>query len=715
MDYDCLMGLNEKQRQAVTATEGYVRVIAGAGSGKTRALTRRYAYLVNELGISPSGILCATFTNKAAYEMKRRIRAMIGDQDTGFICTFHGFCVQVLREDIHTMNYPSGFLVLDSEDTDAFLRDVYQDAGINAKHYTFSMARDMLTARKEKMEHIPYVLSLDNSGLYEKYKESPDPKDRIFYGYLYQQKKCFGLDYDDLITFVYHILTHFPEKRTKWQERLEYIMVDEFQDVSAMQYGLADILSGYHRNLFIVGDPDQTIYTWRGASVDFILNFDETHPDTETIVMDTNYRSTQDILNASNSLIKKNQKRIDKDLKAVRSALAPVLYHHAKTASEEALWIAERVLALQGEGARLADVTVLYRSHFASRSLEEVFIQKQIPYVLYSGVEFYKRKEIKDAMSYLRMVAYGDDLSFLRVINEPRRNVGTKRLELLKEYAESHGCTLYSALQDSLEHPLIQKSGAGEFASMIDRYQKCYREMRTSDLLESLLNASGYEAMLRTSGENERLDNLAELKRAVLDFEHSSGEETGLEDYLQSAALFSNADKEEKPDSVKMMTIHTAKGLEFPNVFLMSFSEGIFPTKHVNTPDRLEEERRLAYVAYTRAMDRLFLSDSEGVNFDGSFRYPSRFLFDTDKDCVTYTAELPSHLVGEAASYIRMSENQIQSAARKTLCAGDRVRHKVFGEGEVLSVNEEERSYTIKFDSAKTSRSINMRIPLELV
>lgn len=713
--YDPLAGLNAQQCQAVTTTEGYVRVIAGAGSGKTRALTHRYAYLVNELGIATSGILCVTFTNKAAYEMKRRIRRMIGDQDTGLICTFHGFCVQVLREDIHTMHYPAGFLVLDDEDTDAILRDIYKDARIDSKRYTFAMAKEMIAGRKEKMEHIPYILNLENGQLYDKYLNSEKTEDRLFFGYLYQQKKCFGLDYDDLITFVYYILGHFPEKCDKWQRRLEYIMVDEFQDVSAMQYGLADILSGYHRNLFIVGDPDQTIYTWRGASVGYILEFDKKHEDTQTVVMDVNYRSTQSILNAANALIRKNEKRIDKELKAIRPEGERVLYHHAKTAEEEAKWIAGQIGALRDAGERLNQMTILYRSHYVSRSLEEVFVKEKIPYVLYSGVEFYKRKEIKDVLSYLRMVANGDDLSFLRVINEPRRNMGTKRMALLKEYAGSHGCTLYEALKENLEQPLIEKSGAGKFVEMIELYRSRKGDMKVTDLLASILDVSGYEAMLRTGGEGERLDNIAELKRAIFDFEHGAGEETTLEEYLQSVALFTNGDKEEWPDCVKMMTIHTAKGLEFPNVFLCGLSEGIFPTKHVDSLEGLEEERRLAYVAYTRAENRLYLSDSEGVNYDGSFRYPSRFLFDTGREHLEYTAELPSQLAGEAMSYIRMSESRMHRGDQQVFLVGDRVRHKVFGEGEILAVGEPKDCYTIQFDGARTSRSINMRIPLERV
>lgn len=263
MEFDILQGLNEKQCLAVTYTEGYVRVIAGAGSGKTKALTHRYAYLVQELGISTANILCVTFTNKAANEMKTRIRSMIGDSDTGLVATFHGFCVQLLREDIHTMQYPDNFMILDTEDADAILKNVYQEGNIDSRSYTYSMAKDMISFRKHREDYLSCFLEMDLEKLQQKYLNSQNTQERIFYGYLYEQRKVFGLDYDDLILFALYILKNFEEKRNKWQKKLEYIMVDEFQDVSAAQYDLADILSGYHGNLFIVGDPDQTIYSWR--------------------------------------------------------------------------------------------------------------------------------------------------------------------------------------------------------------------------------------------------------------------------------------------------------------------------------------------------------------------------------------------------------------------------------------------------------------------
>lgn len=569
---DILSNLNDEQLDAVTTTEGYVRVIAGAGSGKTKALTHRYAYLVNELGVSTTNILCATFTNKAANEMKKRIRGMIGDNDTGFVCTFHGFCVQMLREDIHAINYPRNFIVLDSEDTESILKTVYESCNIQSRTYTFNMAREDIRKRKTRRciedfyNHIPYLIYLDIEKLKEEYENAKDVKTKVYLGYLYEQRKCYGLDFDDLIAVALHILENNDDIRKKWQERMMYVMVDEFQDVSILNYQLADILSFYHKNLFIVGDPDQTIYSWRGARVEFILDFDKTHPNTKTILLNKNYRSSPEILDAANSLIKKNQQRIDKDLIAVKGKSVQAVFNHAKTTGAEAEWIVSQIKNLVADGNQYSDIAILYRAHFVSRSIEEVFMKEKIPYVLYSGIEFYKRKEIKDAISYLRMILYADDLSFLRIINEPKRNIGKKRISFLKEYAEAHHCSLYHALNENLENELISSTAAENFIAVIEKYNGIYHEMRVSDILEGILNDSGYESMLRQAGEQERLDNLSELKQSIFEFENTSGEENSLEEYLQNIALYTNSDKDEKRDFVKMMTIHTAKGLEFPYV-----------------------------------------------------------------------------------------------------------------------------------------------------
>lgn len=712
---DILEGLNAEQRSAVTATEGYLRVIAGAGSGKTRALAHRFAYLVNEVGILPANILSVTFTNKAANEMRQRIHLLTGDNDTGYVCTFHSFCVSVLQEDSHAVQYPKNFLVLDNSDIDAMLKIIYEERGLTLRHMTFSNARDMIEIRKtvENPDYYEDMIAMPLDGLRAKYLAADAPRDIIFYGYLYQQKKCFGLDYNDLIKYTLYIFENDAEIREKWQKRLEYIMVDEFQDIDALQYRLMGALCAHHKNLFIVGDPDQTIYTWRGANVRYLLDFDKNFPGTETILMMRNYRSTPEILAAANSLIAKNRSRIEKELIPTLPAGAPVVWHHAKTAEAEALWIAGRIKALSAEGVPLRDIAILYRAHHISRTLEEVFLKEEIPYTIFSGVQFFNRMEIKDALSYLRLVAYRDDLSFLRVANVPKRNIGERRMRFLQEYAEANGCTLYAALVQNLEHELLKKTQSHKLVDLVERFGARSPEMPVSELLSAILDESGYETMLRTEGAQDRLDNLAELKQAIYEFETTCGEEATLEGYLARVALLTNTDAAQDGERVRMMTVHTAKGLEFPHVFLAGMEEGVFPSKKTSTIEAMEEERRLAFVAFTRAQRSLSLSESEGRNFDGSFRYPSRFLFNVDEPLLVREGMEDTRLIRDAFRHIEASERLLAPASEQAqFQPGDRVRHAIMGDGVIVEVDLAASAYVVQFDILPTQRRISFRVKL---
>ena len=521
-DIEELQGLNASQLEAVTTTEGFVRVIAGAGSGKTRALSHRFAFLVNEIGILPGNILCVTFTNKSANEMRQRIHMLTGDNDTGYINTFHGFCVSVLQEDSHAVQYPKSFLVLDNADIDAMLGTIYEERGLTLRDMTYGQARDMIEIRKIFREPQYYLdmitMSLDT--LREKYLKARDPADIIFYGYLYQEKKCFGLDYNDLIKFSLYIFSQNPEIRLKWQSRLEYIMIDEFQDIDDLQYELMCVLCGYHKNLFIVGDPDQTIYTWRGANVKYLLDFENHFPGAKTVMMMDNYRSTPQILDAANSLISKNTIRIKKDLIPTQpDGFVPVC-HHAKTTAEEAQWIAGKIEDLHTQKEiPYRDITVLYRAHHVTRSVEEAFLKKEIPYTIYSGVQFFGRMEIKDALSYLRMIAYKDDLSFTRIVNRPRRNMGERRMAFLREMAEATKMSLYETLVRYIDNDIFKGTRAGQFIALIERFSSDYSGRPVSEVLSAVLDESGYETALRTEGSQERLDNLAELKQSVYIYE----------------------------------------------------------------------------------------------------------------------------------------------------------------------------------------------------
>ena len=709
--------LNAAQLEAVTTTEGYVRVIAGAGTGKTRTLTERFAYLVNELGILPGNILCVTFTNKAANEMRNRIKRLTGGNDTGYINTFHGFCVSVLREDGHEIQYPKSFLVLDNGDIDAMLQIIYEERGLTLRNMTFSQARDMIEMQKlvERPEYYRDMLSLSLEELYKKYWAATKPHDIIFYGYLYQEKKCFGVDYNDLLVFVLYIFARNPEIRLKWQQRLEYIMVDEFQDIDAIQYQLMEVLAAYHKNLFVVGDPDQTIYTWRGANVRYLLDFDERFQDTHTVMMLENYRSVPQVLDVANSLIAKNKERIPKDLVAVRKDHGPTVWRHAKSSAEEAQWITQGVQSLHKAGVPYRAIAVLYRAHYVSRSIEEAFLKARIPHTIYSGVPFFGRKEVKDALSYLRMIAYQDDLSFARVVNVPKRNMGKRRMTFLREEAENRGCSLYEALQLTIENEIFKGTKAKEFVALVEEFRHSYEGRPVSEVLSALLNESGYEKTLRTEGGQERLDNLAELKQSIYEFETTCGEEVTLEQYLYQIALLSNLDAfDDAQDKVRLMTIHSAKGLEFPHVFLCSMSEGILPSRKTMTFEAMEEERRLAFVALTRARDGLYLTEAEGTGHENMPRYPSRFLLEIDPATLEFSNPPTEVQMQQARSAYGFTDKWIADmSAVPEFSVGDRVVHSVFGEGEIQDIDSEKRAYVIQFDSLPTARALSFRVKLE--
>lgn len=711
-----LQGLNASQLEAVTSTEGFIRVIAGAGSGKTRALTRRFAYLVNEIGILPGNILCVTFTNKSANEMRQRIHNLTGDNDTGYISTFHSFCVSVLQEDSHALQYPKSFLVLDNSDIDSMLKIIYEERGLTLRNMTFSKARDMIEIRKliKEPEYYLDMLNMSLDKLRQKYLTATEPSDIIFYGYLYQEKKCFGLDYNDLIKFTLYIFEQNEAVKIKWQQRLEYIMIDEFQDIDELQYKLMSVLCGYHKNLFIVGDPDQTIYTWRGANVRYLLDFDKIFPSVKTIMMMQNYRSTPQIVSVVNDLIDKNKFRIKKNLMPTIADGRKVICHHADTPEREAMWIAEQIQALHGEGTSYREITVLYRAHYITRIVEEVFLREKIPYAIYSGVQFFNRMEIKDALAYLRLIAYKDDLAFLRVVNVPKRNLGERRIKFLQEYAVKHQCSLYISLETNLDNEIFKGTKAAQFVALIENFAANYAERQVSELLAAILNESGYEKMLRTEGSQERLDNLAELKQSVYEYETSCGEESTLEHYLSHVALFTNNDAADNSDKVKLMTVHSAKGLEFPYVFLCAMNEGVFPSKKTDTIQKMEEERRLAFVAMTRAQKGLYLSEAEGRNFDGSPRYPSRFLLDIEPALLDYTQKPQEGLIRETKDYLVINERYLADEENQlSLAVGQRVKHNIFGSGTVVDVDLIKAAHLVKFDNIDTPRSISFRAKLE--
>ncbi len=702
-----LDGLNAEQLDAVYATEGPVRVLAGAGTGKTKALTARYCYLADLLGIDPGSVLCVTFTNKAAAEMKQRIRSLLGDFDLAYICTFHSFCVRMLKEDIHVLNYPANFILLDEEDQADMLQKVYSDMGLTLKELPIRRAVDYIGRRKgaddyieliEKMNNEPPT-AMDNVGAADRLPE-------IYMRYIYEQKKTYALDFDDIIVFAHHILVNYPDIRNKWQQRMQYVMVDEFQDVSPRQYEIARILSGMHRNLFIVGDPDQTIYTWRGADVNLILGFDKMYPDANTIVLSENYRSTPQVLNPANRLISHNECRYPKALNPVGApGVLPRMYH-ARNEKDEASWIAANVARLIEDGKKPSEIAILYRAHHVSRPVEDALMKSELQYVIFSGTAFYQRREVKDVLSYLRMLTTADDLAFLRTHNTPSRGIGRKKLDMIRARAQRDGTTLYEALIALLDTPEMRRTEARKYVETIESCRKCVDTMSLGDLLQLVLDRSGYEEMLRGLSEWERLDNLAELKRAIDEAGHD--DDASLDTFLSRAALISNMDRSADTEhAIRMMTVHTAKGMEFDCVFVCGLCEGQFPSKRSSGPDDIEEERRLAYVAVTRAKSMLFLSDSEGFGHDRSAKAPSRFIYEMGLENLLLERPMPVQPV--------LPQPMAGAGEKPGFKVGSRVGHPVFGLGTIIAVDSQKQNFTIQFDKITTTRNLRFGAPLDLV
>ena len=626
--------LNIKQREAVVATEGKVRVTAGAGSGKTRVLTHRYAYLVNELGISPSNILCVTFTNKAANEMKKRIANMVnGGNVNDFVCTIHGFCVKFLRKEIFRLGFPLNFSILDEEDTKDLAKQVMEEFNINATQVTVKQFLNGISIYKKNSHEPSYV---EKYMLPQSINEGADETER----YLQLQLKNFSLDFNDLILFTIYILEHFEDAKVYWQEKLNYIMVDEAQDFNGTNWNIINTLSAIYNNLFIVGDPDQAIYEWRGANPNLFLEF---KPDTD-IILDMNYRSTPNILDIANSVIKNNKKRIEKNLFTTKEKGNIVVHYHGKNDVEESDWIANQILHIKESGYDYSDCAILYRASYLSRSIEQALLKKQIKYVVWGGIRFFERKEIKDALAYLRLVANKDELSLRRIVNVPSRRFGKAAMEKVLTISNDKNVSLYDALKMFAVES--DNEAIRNFVQLVDEAELAKKNYTISDLLDYLLNHSGYMEMLRTDSDEDRLENLEELLNSIKYYEQiNRDDDVSLEAYLQDIALYTNADYKNDGPTAKLMTIHQAKGLEFPFVFICGLTEGIFPS-HRSIRERkenaLEEERRLMYVAITRAEKGLFLTESEGYNaITKSDKYPSRFIGEIADGLINVEGELP--------------------------------------------------------------------------
>lgn len=690
-----LRELNDAQRSAACISEGYLRVIAGAGSGKTKLLVSRYAYLVKALGIDPANILCVTFTNKAAGEMKRRIRALIGEgYDTSLIATYHGFCARVLREDVEKVHFPKSFQIIDTASQKELIAEIYEKLELKLDHASFEKILKLIGYVKSTPDYVARMVSSENIQIMDSVNNL---NGRIVEMYLQKQKALFAVDFDDLINFALYMFERFPEIREKWQDRLNYIQVDEFQDSSAKEMQLIDILAGKYRNVMIVGDPDQNIYEWRGSDVGLLVDFDKTHPGTQTVFLNQNYRSTPQILQCANSLIEKNQFRLKKELFTLAPAGRSVIHYHGATEQDEMRYIARTVAELHRDGVKFSDIAVLYRSGFLSRVVEKVFMENAVPYEIYGGVPFWSRMEIRDSLAYLRMLLFGDDVSFKRVVNTPRRKIGKIKLARITSW-QKEGQSLYEAMKENIDDPVFRGSGGGDFVALIEGLRARMSGMKVTELIDEVLSASGYEGYIRELGDMERFDNLSEFKRIAHEYERTLGEDLTLEEYLMQTALQTDDEFAEETEKVKLMTIHAAKGLEFPYVFAVGFSEGTFPSSKTVEERKslgLEEERRLCYVAITRAREGLYLTDSEGTSLGGSKKLPSRFLREIGEENYTRIGRISKELMEES---IRFAAGEEAVAAQGQII-GATINHPVFGEGKIVSEDTKTRTYKVVFSS----------------
>jgi len=689
--------LNEAQKESVTKTEGHIRVVAGAGSGKTRALVYRYAYIVNVLGVPQSNILCLTFTNKAAQEMKKRISLMVPGGATGdFVSTIHGFCVKFLREEIYRIGYPQNYQILDEEDMKAIVKETLLENNIERKVSIVGDYMEELAKYKAMTPYIPRYM-LPNADIPEAEKSN------IFVQMLLKQRKFFALDFDDLEFFTLYILKQFPDCRQKWQERLQYVMVDEVQDCNAHDWELFQTLSDHYGNLFVVGDSDQSIYEWRGAQPELFINY---HPDSD-IYLKENFRSVPNIVCLADCIIQNNKNRLPRTSITMRPTLHfHTLHFHCRDEKDEARTLVKQIRKLHREDKlRWQDVAVLYRASYLSRGIEQAFMQEQIPYTIWGGVRFFERKEIKDALSYLRLIALDDDISFKRIANVPSRKIGKQTMARIAAIAAENHVSMFTALRDGPKE--LRNGAAARFVDVIMDARETMKSAPISDLLDHVLEQSGILSMYRTDSDEERLENLQELIKSIRLYEEENKEEDyNVETYLQDIALYTNADYRKDDDKVRIMTIHQAKGLEFPAVFVYGLNEGVLPSHRTireRGVDGLEEERRLMYVACTRAQDMLFFTESEGYNVQNSQgKYPSRFIREAcDGGGPLYETIGrfdPSLWEGTDALIAKLDAETKTKSVQTENREGKEVHHPVFGNGTILEIEDEGGVAKVKFE-----------------
>ncbi|WP_297991484.1 DNA helicase PcrA [Anoxybacillus sp.] len=683
-----LDGLNEKQKEAVKTTEGPLLIMAGAGSGKTRVLTHRIAYLMAEKDVAPWNILAITFTNKAAREMKERVERIVGKQaEDIWISTFHSMCVRILRRDIDRIGIHANFSILDTTDQLSVLKHILKDRNIDPKKYDPRALLGTISSAKNELI-TPETYADQAATLYEKLVAD------VYKEYQKRLLRNHALDFDDLIMTTIQLFQRVPEVLEYYQRKFQYIHVDEYQDTNRSQYLLVKMLAKRFQNLCVVGDSDQSIYRWRGADISNILSFEKDYPNAKVILLEQNYRSTKRILQAANAVIEHNTQRKPKKLWTENSEGHALVYYEAMTEVDEAQFVVGKIKEYVDAGKRTyKDFAVLYRTNAQSRVLEEMLLKANIPYKIVGGLKFYDRKEIKDILAYLRLIANpNDDISLMRIINVPKRGIGASTMDKIASYASSHSTSMFDALKHIEEIGISARIAAPlvQFREQIDHWSQMQHYLSVTELVEDVLDRSGYRDMLReekTLEAHSRLENIDEFLSVTKHFEQVN-EDKSLVAFLTDLALVADIDQLDNDsegqtsDAVVLMTLHSAKGLEFPVVFLVGLEEGIFPhNRSLNDEDEMEEERRLAYVGITRAEEQLFLTRAHMRTLFGQTHVnaPSRFIDEIPEELIEY-----AHKRAKKQSASPRSSVASQGGWR----VGEKVSHKVWGVGTIVRVKE---------------------------
>lgn len=676
-----IQSLNPQQKEAVLDEHQYLRIIAGAGSGKTRVLTMRIAYLMEEKKVWPSKILAITFTNKAAREMETRVLSLMKEEvSKPTVCTIHSLCVRILRQEIEAMGYPKNFTILDVEDQKAILKEYYKEHSVDKNEIPFASALSYIS--NNKTENV----SVEEANKIADFSSLEKKKVKIYEYYLHRQKELFALDFDDLILWTVRLFDRFEVVLQKWQQHFHYILVDEFQDIDRIQYQLIKQLTGKDNSLLVVGDPDQTIYTWRGADVRIIVNFEKDFSNTKTILLTQNYRSTSSILKGANSVIKNNKQRVDKELFTDNQSKEKIYHFSAGSDEYQAAWIAQEMKSIRLKTGTYSEMAVLYRANYLSRALEKALMDERIPYIIYGGLRFFERQVVKDALSYLRLIVVGDDLSLTRVLNRPKRGLGLKTVEMIAHRARELNCSQFELLQKEELFKGKTQDTIRQFVQRVERWRSLQQKggLELFDFFELVMDESGYRAFLEVEKDTDNLGHLKSLMEDIRDFSRYHPEAT-LEEYLQSVALYGDKEELVENDFVQLMTVHASKGLEFDTVFVSDLNEGIFPSERSLQEGYhgVEEERRLAYVAFTRARKHLYLTDAGGYSFMlQRVKTPSRFIDEIEDLYIEHRGVVKSQEKQESSFYSQFMEKPVREV--KKWKKGDIIEHVKFGEGVVI-------------------------------